>query len=177
MAISRTQKEAILLNLQKNVINQKSIVFLSTFKADQNLNSELNFKARKTAHGKGVAIKVIKNTLISHTFNNLPKLIGPTYVAYLLDSQNTNEVTVPKIIVNLLEEEFNNYFTVIGSSVNGIFLDKATTSELSKTPTLEESISMIAGLLNKITANIAISIKEVPSGTARSISEYSKQLA
>jgi large subunit ribosomal protein L10 len=176
MAISHSQKVVILDALNSNVATQKSVVLLTTNKAEVSLDSELTFKIRRDARSKGIAIKVVKNTLIQKAFESAPKLIGPTYLAYLVDGSNSDEIGVPKSMVELVTADFKDNFSILGSVVNGEFLDTATTIQLSKTLTKEQSLAKIAGLMNSFAAKIALTVKEVPASTARGISAYSKTL-
>jgi large subunit ribosomal protein L10 len=177
MAISRTQKEAITSLLENQVVPQKAVVLLTTGGANESLNSELNFKVRSHSRKQGVVIKVVKNTLIERTFSSVPKLTGPTYLAFLEDSSAGDEVLVPKIIVDLVKTEFKENFGIVGSVVNGEFLDSTKTVQLSKTPSFDESMATIAGMLQTLTSKIAIGVKELPAGVARGVSAYSKTLS
>ncbi|MBC7472048.1 MAG: 50S ribosomal protein L10 [candidate division SR1 bacterium] len=176
MAISRQQKTVILDKLNNNVATQKSVLLLTSNNVAKSLNSELTFKIRKQAHDLGIEIKVVKNTLIQKTFSEVPQLIGPTYLAYLLDKVNSDEITVSKEIVNLVKKEFSENLYILGSVINGSYLDAEQTKVLSKTPSKQDSIAMIAGLLNQFTIKIALTIKEIPSQVSRGVSEYSKTL-
>lgn len=169
MAVSYQQKQEILKLLNDSVSPQKAVVLISTLKAEKSLKADDNFKVRKAAKIQGVSIKVVKNTLIKKAFENAPDLVGPTYIAFLDKPETSDEVTTPKIVVNLVSKEFKDNFNLIGSIVNGEFYDSALTVQLSKTPSLKDSLAMLAGSLNQITAKLAIGIKEVPSGMARSI--------
>ena len=176
MAISHSQKVAILDTMQSDVASQKSVMLISTAEADSPLDAKANVTFRKEARAKGVVIKVVKNTLIKKAFESVPELTGPTYVAFLENKEESDEVTVPKVIVNLLSEEFKENFTVVGSVVNGEYLDKENTIELSKTSTKEESLAKIAGGINQLATKLAIAVNELPSGIVRGVSEYSKTL-
>ena len=176
MAISRQQKTVILDKLSNNVATQKSVILLTSNNVAKSLNSELTFKVRKQAHDLGIEIKVVKNTLIQKTFSEVPQLTGPTYLAYLLDKTLSDEVTVPKEIVNLIKKEFSENLNILGSVVNGSYLNEEQTKVLSKTPSKQDSITVLAVLLNQFTTKIALTIKEVPSQVSRGVSEYSKTI-
>ena len=176
MAISHNQKVAILDKLQSDVAPQKAVMLISTADAETPLDATANVKFRKAARAKGVVIKVIKNTLIKKAFETVPELTGPTYVAFLENQEESDEVTVPKVVVDLISEDFKENFSVVGSVVNSEFLDQASTIELSKTSTKEESLAKIAGGINQLATKLAIAINELPSGVVRGVSEYSKTL-
>lgn len=176
MAISHNQKVAILDKMHEDVASQKAIMFITTKDAETSLDAQTNVKFRKEARSKGVVIKVVKNTLIKKAFEVMPELTGPTYVAFLEDKEQSDEVTVPKIVCDLVKDDFEDNFNIVGSVVNNEFLDDQQTVVLSKTPTKEESLAAVAGSVNQLATKLAIAINELPSGIVRGVSEYSKTL-
>lgn len=174
MAVSHAQKVTIFQDLKNSVSTQKAVLVLTTRGTEATLNSEKNTQFRQEARKSGVILKVFKNTLIQKTFSNVPDLIGQTYLAYLEDKNQSDEIKVPKSIVGLISKDFKENFIVIGSVVNGEFLDKNQTVQLSKTPSLQDSMAMVAGSLNQIATKLAVVIKEIPSSVARGISEVQK---
>jgi large subunit ribosomal protein L10 len=177
MAISHQQKVDILEKLQNDVATQKSILLLTTNNAEQSLDSELTFKLRKSGRDVGIQIKVVKNTLIQKAFESVPALVGPTYLAYMVNKEDSDEITVAKSIVNTIKADFKTNVNILGAIVNGEFLDASRTITLSNTPSKLDSLSSIAGMLNSFAAKIATGIKEVPSSVARGVSQYSKTLS
>jgi large subunit ribosomal protein L10 len=176
MAITRIKKEAIFAELNSEIASQKAVVLLTTKDSKENLNSVSNSAMRRVLRKSGIKVQVIKNTLINKTFEGTPKLTGPTYVTYLVDGKDSDEVTVPKAISDALKE-FSDSISILGSVVNGEFYNKSQTIQLSKVSTKEESLAKIAGALNSITAKIAISVKEIPASVARGVNAYSKTLS
>lgn len=175
MALTRIQKQEILDDLLSSVATQKSVLLLSTTGTEVSLNSEQNFKIRNQARKNGVILKVVKNTLIKRVFEATPDLVGQTYLAYLENQENSDEIKVPKTVVGMVNKDFKENFIILGSVVNGEFFDSKKTEQLSKTPSLQDSMASVAGSLNQIATKLALAIKEIPSGIARSISEVSKQ--
>ncbi len=176
MAISHNQKVAILDKMSSDVASQKAVMLITTKDAESSLDAQTNVKFRKEARSKGVVVKVVKNTLIKKAFEVVPELTGPTYVAFLENKEESDEVTVPKIICELVKDDFKENFNIIGSVVDSEFLDSAETIVLSKTLTKEESLAQVAGSLNQLATKLAIAINELPSGVVRGVSEYSKTL-
>ncbi len=175
MAVSHIQKVQIFNQLKEQVSAQKAILLITTKETQTTVNAKVNFEIRSQAYKNGVNLQVVKNTLIQKAFDTVPKLSGQTYLAYLQDKENSDEITVPKIVVGLLSKDFKDNFNVLGAIVNGEFYDSAMTLALSKTPSLKDSMGMVAGSLNQITTKLAIAIKEIPSSLARSIGEIQKQ--
>lgn len=176
MAVSKVKKQAIYAELTSEIAKQKAVVLLTTKDAESSLNSASNFELRKKSYDAGVKIQVIKNTLINKAFESVPTLVGPTYIAYMLDIDKSDEVTVPKIMVELISKTFKSNFNVVGAVVNGEYYNPSKTVQLSKVSTHKESMARIAGSLNQITAKIAIAVKEVPASIARGVDAYSKTL-
>jgi large subunit ribosomal protein L10 len=176
MAVSKVQKQAIYAGLTDGIATQKSVVILTTKGSEANLNANSNFQLRKDARAKGIKLQVIKNTLINKAFEGVPPLTGVTLLAYLVDGSASDEVTVPKELIKLVNGDFKAEVSVLGSVVNGEFYDRAKTIALSKVSTKEESLAKIAGALNQITARIAIAVKEVPTSIARGVDAYQKTI-
>jgi ribosomal protein L10 len=161
MAISKTKKNSILNDLQVNVNEQKSVVLVTTKDVEKTVNAKTNFDLRSKANTAGVKVKVIKNSLIEKNFGGVEKLSGQTYVAYLKDKDQTNEVIVPKIFIKMIDTDFKDNFKVVGAIINGEFIDAAEAIKYSNIPTKDESLAMIAGAVNQIAAGIARAVKAV----------------
>ena len=177
MPVTRAKKVTILDVLTNNVATQKSVLFLTTKNSQAPIDAVTNQKFRMAARSKGVMIQVVKNSLLNRVFPSLPKLSGQTYVAYMFDPTQSDEVSVAKGILDLVAKNFKLHFDVVGSVVVGNFYEKASTLELARIPTKDQSMAMVAGAINNLIARIAIGIKEVPASLARGISEYSKKLS
>lgn len=170
MAITKNQKNDILKHLNADVVTQKGIVLISTRDAKTTLDSLKNFELRSSCRKESIVIEVCKNSLIQKALPQIDiKLVGQTYLAYLENSTQTDEVTVPKVIKKKLEKEFADHFSIIGSVINGEFYNPAQTRAIAEVPSFDNSMAMIAGALNQITAKIALSINELPASIARGI--------
>lgn len=168
MALTRKQKTVIFDQLNVCFTDQKSVLILTTKNAKKTVNAAANYQFRSQARNQGVIVKVAKNTLIQKAFKT-PDLIGQTYLAYLEDASTSDEVTVPKIIVKAVKKDFADNFEILGCIVNGEFLDASDAKKLADTPTFNDSMAMVAGSLNQITAKLALTIKEIPASVARGI--------
>lgn len=178
MAKSRIVKQSVVEFLKTKVKPQKSVVFLGTQKTEEPVTAEINLNFRKAAYGKGIRIQIVKNTLSKLVFESLPDLEGQTYVTYLENEAESDEIKATKAVVELIKaEEFTKSFNIIGSVVNGEFLDDEQTKILSKTPSKEESMARIAGALNALPAKIAALTKEISAKLARAVNEVSKTKA
>lgn len=175
MATTRIKKEEITEFLKANVAVQKAVVLLTTKGAEKSLNSEQDTNFRKQARSSGVIVKVVKNTLTKIIFPDVSELTGQTYLAFAEDIQNSDEITVPKIIIKLGTGDFKDNFNVVGAVVNGQFYNSSDAIKLSLVPSKQESMSMVAGTLKALIAKVPTLIKEVSSKLARSVNEVSKQ--
>lgn len=161
MAISKTKKNSILNDLLINVNEQKSVVLVTTKGVEKTVNAKTNFDLRSKANTAGVKVRVVKNSLIEKNFEGVKDLSGQTYVAYLNDKTQTNEVIVPKIFIKMIDTDFKDNFKVIGAIINGEFVDSVEAIKYSNIPTKDESLAMIAGAVNQIAAGIARAVKAV----------------
>ncbi len=183
MAVSKDQKISMLKQLEQ-IGAQKAVVFLNTDGSKESLTAQSNFELRKKANAGGVKLQVVKNTLIRLAYKDVSgfpqEFAGSTLVAYL-DDQNiegSDEVKNPKTIVSLVENDFKESLSVMGAIVNGEFFDSAKTVILSQTPSLSDSMSMLAGMLQQAAGGkLAQLIKEIPNQVARGVSQYSKTLS
>jgi large subunit ribosomal protein L10 len=173
MAVTHQKKVDIVRELQDLVLPQKTCVLLSTNGAEDSIDSSDNFELRFSARKNGVVVKVVKNTLIKIVFPQSPDLAGQTYLAYLENPESGDEVTVPKIIVDLVKEKFETKFNILGSVVNGEFLDSRNTTLLSKTPSFNQSMATLAATLNQFASKIAVGVKEIPASIARGVNAMS----
>lgn len=178
MAKTRAQKIADLSRLREEVASQKAVVILTTKSAKESLNASKNVDLRKKIAESNIGIEVVKNTLIPLAFEQtkeIPNLTGQNFLVYSKNWQQTDEVTTPKVIVNLVKKEFADNFEIVGSVVNGEFYDATKTVVLSKTPSKQDSMAMVAGMLQTIGGGkIASLSKEIVGKLARAIGEVAK---
>ncbi len=167
MAISKSKKNAILKDLSINVNEQKSVVLVTTKDVVKTVNAKTNFNLRSKANTAGVKIRIIKNSLIEKNFEGVNKLSGQTYIAYLNDKTETNEVIVPKIFIKMIDTDFKDNFKVIGAIINGEYVDAVEAIKYSNIPTKNESMAMIAGAVNQIASGIARAVQAVADQKAK----------
>lgn len=175
MARKRAYKVDLMSKLEEQVASQKSVVLLTTNGAKVSLNSDMNVDFRRKAMESGVKIQILKNTLTRRLFEGVPDLQGQTYISYLKNADESDEIAVPKVVVELVKsKEFKDSFNIVGAVVNGEFIDHNQTEILSNTPTREDSFAMAAGAIKSIAAKIAMLTKEIPTKVARATNEMSK---
>jgi large subunit ribosomal protein L10 len=175
MARKRAYKVDLMSKLEEQVASQKSVVLFTTNQAKVSLDSDMNIDFRKKAMESGVKVQILKNTLTKRLFEGIPELQGQTYISYLKDSQESDEITVPKAVVKLVKsKEFKDSFNLVGAVVNGEFIDPTKTEILSDTPSREDSFAMAAGAIKSLASKLARLTKEIPTQVARATNEMSK---
>ncbi len=161
MATTKSKKLALLDFLNSEVNDQKSVVFVTTKGAEKSINSVVNFDLRSKAFHAGLKVKIIKNSLLQVNNKSVAGLTGQTYMAYLINKKDTNEVVVPKSFIKLVQSDFKNNFTVVGALINGEFVDATEAIKYSNIPTRDESFGMIAGAINQLAAGIGRAVKAI----------------
>jgi large subunit ribosomal protein L10 len=181
MATSKTKKQQIISELQENVLPQKSILFLSVKDAEESLNSDKNTNLRKKIREQGVALKMVKLNLVRNLFQKstsaFDDLKGQIYLAYKVNKEESDEVSVAKPVVEIVDKEYKKSLNIFGSIVNGEFYDTQKTIQLSKTPSFTDSMSMMAGAISTIISKNASLINQIPSGLARAVQAVSEKKA
>ena len=165
MATLRLKKHNIVNFLKDEISSQKSIVFVSTKDTKTTVNSKINFDLRSQSYHAGLKIQVIKNSLINKSFDSVKGLSGQTYMAYLTNVEDTNEVIVPKLFIKMLDKNFKDQFNVVGALINGEFVDATEAVKYSNIPTKLESLGMVAGAINQIASGIARAVQAVSEKT------------
>ena len=179
MATSKTKKQEILDCLEKDVLSQKSVLFLSVSGAEKTLDSEGNLSLRKKARQEGVKLQMVKLNLVKNLFkesaSNFDSLKGQIYLAYKVNKEESDEVSVAKTMVKVVKEDFKETLNVFGSVVNNEFYNSEKTLVLSDTPTFDDSMSMVAGTVSTIISKNATLISQVSSGLARGVQAISEK--
>tara|TARA_Y100000589_G_scaffold275346_1_gene269417 strand:+ start:1709 stop:2236 length:528 start_codon:yes stop_codon:yes gene_type:complete len=119
--------------------------------------------------------KVTKNSLMRRaidgdkTWTNLEPLLTGTNAFVLIKEDVGGAVKA----VQSFQKETNKSETK-GALFEGKLLSDSEIKEIANLPTKEVLMAKIAGALNSVTAKVAISINEVPSGLARSLKQHSE---
>jgi len=121
-------------------------------------------KLRKELREAGVKYRVIKNSIMSRAAKNagmggLEKILVETTAVAISDKDYTSAA---KILTKYAEAS-RGKFTIKGGFAEGVVVDAAGVSELSKLPSREELVAMtlrglngpISGLANVLNANIS----------------------
>ena len=123
---------------------------------------------------KGIC-KVTKNTLMrkaidgSETWSKLDSLLTGTNAFVLVKGDIGGAVKA----VQAFQKDTQKSETK-GGLFEGNLLTQGEIKAIASLPTKEVMMAQIAGALNGITTKIAIGVKEVPSGLARSLNQHSQ---
>jgi len=166
------QKQKTVAEIQKNMTNAKSIVFVDYKTLTVAEATALRVKCR----ADNVIYKVYKNNLVRIALNNMgirdldAHLTGTLGVVF----SNNDEVTGAKIIAG---QKFKNKmalkFGLIGNSV----LDERAVTRLRDLPSKEQLIAQIMGLIQSGARNIASVVQAVPRNLALVLDARAKQSA
>ena len=167
MATSKNKKTSILDILKNDVSQQKSIILVTTNDTTMTVDAKSNFDLRVKSNLAGIKVQVVKNSLIEKSFSGAKGLRGQTYIAYLNNKEDSNEVIVPKLFVKMIDKDFKNQFSVVGAIINGEFVNSAEAIKYSNIPTKDESLGMVAGAVNQIASGLARAIKEISEKTTQ----------
>ena len=172
MPISKQKKQELLEFLKKESNQQKSVLFLTNKDAKQNLDAKKNSDLRKKANEKGLSLKMVKINLLQKNFDNFPKDLknSQVYVAFSLNKENLDEVTVPKALIEVIKEDFADNLSILGGYMGEKFLDSETANLLASTPSFAQSMSMTASSMNSLATKLARLINEIPTQIARGTS-------
>jgi large subunit ribosomal protein L10 len=174
MATTKTKKQGIYNDLIERKDSNKAILLISTDGAKKTMDAKTTQEFRSSAIAQGVKLQIVKNTIIAKTLGEKPKT-GQTFLAYLEDaSAEQNEVQMPKIMVKSVQKDFAEQVKVIGAIVNGSFISAEEAIALSKFPSKDESLAMMAGQIQQIISKIAVGVKEIPASVARGIQAAKK---
>jgi large subunit ribosomal protein L10 len=169
MAVSKQKKVEILDELRQT-FSEDSVLLLTTNGAKNPLNAVSNYQYRSSQDEGNVKVTIAKNTLIRLALKekgvDLGEMYGQTYVQVI---PGGDEVAVIKTVLGSVKDKFSDNFTIYGSVVKGQFMNPSQTEALSKVPTFNESMSMVASSLNSIISKIAVGVKEVPTSIARGV--------
>ncbi|WP_372368586.1 50S ribosomal protein L10 [Candidatus Uabimicrobium sp. HlEnr_7] len=136
------------------------------------LKAEQVHSLRSTSFEKEVTVKVVKNTMaklaLSEDYPEEMKTLfkGPTAMAFGGDSI----ASVAKILVDFRKE--NKKLVIKGGYIPGKILNADDVEALSKVPSREELLSMLAGLFQAPTQQIA----NILDGPSRNISNIFNNL-
>ena len=120
--------------------------------------------------------KVTKNSLMrkaidgNSNWTDLESLLTGTNAFVLIKEDGGGAVKA----IQSFQKETNKSETK-GALFEGRLLSESEIKEIANLPSKEVLIAKIAGALNGVATKIAISIKEVPSGLARSLKQHSEK--
>lgn len=130
---------------------------------------------RRDIRAAGAHMTVYKNTLMKLALadKGLPTmdefLEGPSAFVFAED----DAAAAAKAVKEFAKE--NQKLVIKGGIMEGRQYDAEQVEAIASLPSREELLAMIAGAISGVARGLAVSINEIPSGLARSISQVSEQ--
>ncbi len=151
MAISKDKKTQQLKALTEKLENAAGVAFAQY----NGLTVEEAQVVRRSLREKGMSYTVIKKTLMSLAAKNTSKgefsandIEGPVAIIISQTDEVAPAAAIKTLIKDHLDKETNeSKYDYAGSIFEGKFLDKKETAVLAATPSREESLSKIVGML------------------------------
>ena len=156
----------------KTLLNESEMAVVLDYKG-LSIKEMSDLRARLQAN-QGIC-KVTKNSLMRRAikgesnWSDLDSLLTGTNAFVLIKEDVGGAVKA----VQSFQKETNKSETK-GALFEGKLLSDSEIKEIANLPTKEVLMAKIAGALNSVTAKVAISINEVPSGLARSLKQHSE---
>ncbi|MCL2846501.1 MAG: 50S ribosomal protein L10 [Firmicutes bacterium] len=161
-----TEKQAVVAEIQKNLANAKSAIFIDYRGITVAEVNALRAKFRES----GVNYKIYKNNLVRIALNNHgvteldDQLTGTLAVAF----SNNDEISAAKIVLGeKFKDKMEFKFGLLGTAV----IDQAGVRALATMPTKEELIAQLMSLLQSGARGIASVVQAVPRNMAMVINQ------
>jgi large subunit ribosomal protein L10 len=166
MGRTLTNKKAIVATLQET-LNESSLAVVINYNG---LTVKEITDLRNRLRVTGASCTVTKNTLMG-------KAIAGNDNWSALDSllSNTTAFILAKDDVGAAVKAYQEFqkvtkkTEVIGGVMEGKLLSQNDIKAIADLPSKEQLYAMIAGATNSIVANIAVAVKEIPTGVARAV--------
>jgi len=157
MALLKSKKKEIIEDLNKNLKNSVSAVFVNF----HGLNVENETKLRRELDKNDVSYKVVRKTLIRRASEgvaegSVPELEGEVAVAYSREDQ-----TAPAREVHNFSKEHGNVLSILGGIFDGKFIGKESMQEIAMIPSREVLYAKIVNLLNSPIQRFVIGLDQI----------------
>jgi len=156
MALTKTQKEEVIVDLREKLSDAKTIVFVN-FKG---LTVGESNKFRKALREAGVGYKVAKKTLISRVLDEkglagtMPALDGEVAIAYSSDM-----LAPAREVFNFSKGKATP--SIVGGAFDGAYADKAQMLSIATIPPREVLLAQVLNLMNSPIQRFAVVLSEI----------------
>ncbi len=156
MSLNRESKKAVIEGVVKTLENAQTMVFAQY----QGITVESMTAIRKEARKLGVYLHVLKNTLARISvkgtkFEPLAKhMTGPLVYAVSADP-----IAAAKVVAKFAKD--NDKVKIIAGMFNEIFLDEAQVKQLAATPSRDELLAMMLGVMQQIPASFVRAVAAI----------------
>lgn len=156
MALTKTQKEEVIVGLRESLADAQTIVFVN-FKG---LTVGETNKFRKQLREAGVGYKVAKKTLVARVLDEktiagtMPVLEGEVAIAY-----STDPLAPAREVFNFSKGKQTP--SIVGGIFDGAYADKAHMMAIATIPSREVLLAQVLNLMNSPIQRFAIAISEI----------------
>ena len=156
MALTKTQKEEVIVELREKLADAKTIVFVN-FKG---LTVGETTKFRKALREAGVGYKVAKKTLVARVLDEksltgtMPALEGEVAIAYSSDM-----LAPAREVFNFSKGKQTP--KIIGGVFDGAYADQAHMLSIATIPPREVLLAQVVNLMNSPIQRFAVVISEI----------------
>lgn len=171
MALNLEDKKALVAEVNAVAVDGLSAVVAEYRGLSAGQMTQLRAKAREG----GTWLKVVKNTLAKRATQDTdfaclePALVGPVILAISLEDPGA----AARVMKDFAKE--NDALKVTAVSVGGDLLPASDLERLSKLPTREQALAILAGTIQAPVTKIARLFKEVPTKATRAVAAVRDQ--
>ncbi len=172
---------ALTLEEKKQIVSEVAAVAASAHSAVvaeyRGLTVEQMTKLRKQARASGVYLRVVKNNLAKIAVKNTEfeciqdGLVGPLVLAFSQEDPGS----AARLIKDFIKDKANAKLEVKFVAVGGQMLAATELERLSKLPTRDQALAMLAGTLRAPLDKLARTINEVPGKLVRTLAAIRDQ--
>lgn len=174
MGRTRETKEQIVTEL-KELLNESQLTVVVDY---QSLTVAEITDLRNRLRPSGAVCKVTKNTLMqraidgNENWESMSKFLAGTSAFVVANNDVSGAIKAYKEFQKATKKT-----ELRGGVMEGRALTKAEVEAIGDLPSKEQLMGQIAGALNALATKIAVGVKEVPAGLARSIKAVSEKEA
>ena len=164
MALNRQEKAAMIEEVSALVAKAESIIVAEY----RGLDVDSVTKLRREARGRGVQLRVLKNTLARRAVNDTPfsgladKLVGPLIYGFASDP-----VSAAKVLSDFAKS--NDKLVVKAGAMPNAVMDAAGVKALATLPSREELLAMLMATMQAPIGQFVRTLNEVPARFVRTL--------
>lgn len=164
MGLNKQEKAAMIEEVSALVAGAQTIVVAEY----RGLNVEAVTKLRKQARGRGVQLRVLKNTLARRAVNDTPfaglaeRLVGPLVYGFSADP-----VAAAKVLAGFAKD--NDKLVVKGGAMANLVMDEIGVKSLATMPSRDELLATLMATMQAPITQFVRTLNEVPARFVRTL--------